>query len=671
MEMADEQIRKEEGWKQSAIITPEVVEAERGQLENIWAEPRGLKGWFTTTNHKRIGLRTIITAFIFFLFGGILALFMRLQLMQPENGILGPDLYNQFFTTHGSSMMFLFAVPVMEGMGIYLVPLMVGTRNVAFPRMNAFGYYVYLIGGILLYVGLLLNTGPDAGWFAYVPLSGPEFSPGKRVDLWSQMVSLTEIAALIAAVEIIVTVLKQRAPGMSLNRIPLFVWAQVVTSFMVIFAMPAVMLASTLLAMDRLTNVGTHFFNQAEGGDPILWQHLFWFFGHPEVYIIFIPATGFVSMIITTFSRRKTFGYTALVLTMIATGFIGFGVWVHHMFATPLPQLGQSIFTASSLLIVIPNGVQIFCWLATLWAGKWNVKTPLIFVMGFFAIFVLGGLTGVMLASVPLDLQLHDTFFVVAHFHYVLIGGAVFPLFGAFYYWFPKWTGRLLSERAGIVNFLLMFVGFNLVFFPMHILGLNGMPRRIYTYIPETGWGHLNFLATVGAFIMGIGVAVFIGNVLYSRKYGSIAGDNPWGADTLEWSISSPPPDYGFQYIPVVQGRHAVWNRTPGAAVVTGLSLKKHEVLSTTIHDAAPQHKYELAGPSIFPFLLGIVVGAVFIGFIFTPWAMPVGVISCAIVLFGWFWSNSESSRPESRDRMVGRQDENSEAILRSGEVNT
>jgi cytochrome c oxidase subunit 1 len=648
----EEKIKEEKDRKQSSVITPETIESERRELEKTWAEPGGVIGWFSNTNHKTIGLRIICTAFVFFILGGILALLMRLQLMRPENGVLGPDLYNQFFTTHGTTMMFLFAVPVMEGMGIYLVPMMVGTRNVAFPRMNALGYYVYLIGGILLYVGLILNVGPDAGWFAYVPLSGPEFSPGKRVDLWSQMVSLTEISALIGAVEIITTVFKQRAPGMSLNRIPLFVWAQVVTSFMVIFAMPAVMLASSLLSMDRMMNVSTHFFNQAEGGDPILWQHLFWFFGHPEVYIIFIPATGFVSAIITTFARRRVFGYTALVLTMIATGFIGFGVWVHHMFATPLPQLGQSIFTASSMLIVIPNGVQIFCWLATLWSGKWNLKTPLVFVLGFFAIFVMGGLTGVMLASVPLNLQLHDTFFVVAHFHYVLIGGAVFPLFGAVYYWFPKWSGRLLSEKAGMVNFILLFVGFNLVFFPMHILGLSGMPRRVYTYIPETGWTNLNLLATAGAFVMGIGALVFVGNVLYSLKFGARAGDNPWGADTLEWSTTSPPPEYNYQYIPVVEGRHAIWEKTDRAAVVTGLSVRIREILSTTIHDAAPEHKYELAGPSIIPFLMSLVIGATFIGFIFTPWAMPAGLIGSFVVLFAWFWSNSTAHRPFTNDEM-------------------
>ena len=640
--MTDERLDK----KQSDVLTAETLEEERRDLEITWAQRKGIIGWLSNVDHKSIGLRTIVTAFIFFGCAGILALLMRLQLARPENNVLGPDLYNQFFTTHGTAMMFLFAVPVMEGMGIYLVPLMIGTRNVAFPRMNAMGYFVYLISGTLLFTGLLLNIGPDMGWFAYVPLSGPEYGIGKRVDLWSQMVSLSEIAALIGAVEIITTVFKQRAPGMSLNRIPLYVWSMVITSFMVVFAMPAVMLASTLLSMDRLTNVSTHFFNHAEGSDPILWQHLFWFFGHPEVYIIFIPATGFVSAIITTFTRRKMFGYTALVLTMISVGFIGFGVWVHHMFATPLPQLGQSIFTASSMLIVIPNGVQLFCWIATLWMGRWNIKTPLVFVLGFFAIFVLGGLTGAMLASVPLDLQLHDTFFVVAHFHYVLIGGAVFPLIGAIYYWFPKFTGRMMSERAGMVNFAFLFVGFNLVFFPMHILGLNGMPRRVYTYLPETGWGDLNMLATIGAFTMSIGVLLLISNALYSLKRGRVAGDNPWGADTLEWSIQSPPPSYNYQNIPVVQGRHALWERTANAPVVTGLHTRIREVLCTTIHDAAPERRYELSGPSLIPLMLALFTGASFIGFMFTPWSIPAGMVLCAVGFLIWFWSNSVEHRP-------------------------
>src|SRR3954471_21342139 len=549
-------------------VSAEADQREHVELDLTWRRRPGLLGWFETTNHKDIAIRYIVTAFFFFGLAGILALLMRIQLAFPEYQFIGPDLYNQFFTVHGTTMMFLFAVPITEAFGLYLVPLMVGTRNVALPRLNAFGYYTYLAGGILLYAGLFTNTGPDTGWFSYVPLAGPQFSPGKRVDFWAQMITLTEIAGLTTAVEIIVTVFKQRAVGMSLNRIPLFVWAMVVTSFMVIFAMPSVMLASGYLAMDRLAHVNTHFFNPGEGGDALLYQHIFWFFGHPEVYIIFIPATGFVSSIVPTFARRKIFGYTALVLALISIAFIGFGLWVHHMFATPVPELGQSFFTAASMIIALPSGIQIFCWIATLWGGRPQLKTPLLWVSGFAALFVFGGLSGIMLASVPIDLQVHDTYFVVAHFHYVLIGGAVFPLFGAFYYWFPKWTGRLLNESLGKLNFWLFFIGFNLTFFPMHILGLHGMTRRIYTYVAETGWGNLNLLATIGAAIMGLSILVFFGNLAWSRRRGKVAGNNPWGAGTLEWTTTSPPPAYNYLYPPTVNGRYPGWEQTD-APIVT------------------------------------------------------------------------------------------------------
>jgi cytochrome c oxidase subunit 1 len=439
-----------------------------------------------------------------------------------------------------------------------------------------------------------------------------------------------------------------RAPGMTLNRIPLFVWAQVITAFMIIFAMPAVMLASGLLASDRL--IDTHFFNPAEGGDAILYQHLFWFFGHPEVYIIFIPALGFISPIIITFARRKIFGHLALVLSLISTAFIGFGLWVHHMFATPIPQMGQSFFSAASMMIAIPSGVQIFCWIATLWGGKLNMKTPLYFVLGFFVIFVLGGLTGVMQASVPLDLQLHDTFFVVGHFHYVLIGGAVFPLFGAFYYWFPKWTGRMLSEWAGRWNFWLMFVGFNLVFFPMHILGLNGMPRRVYTYLPETGWGTLNLIASIGAFILASGVAVFVINVFWARRAGVIAGNNPWAADSLEWSITSPPPHYNFHNIPVVQGRYPIWQATEDAPVVRGLSTTKRETLVTSVMDAQPELRFDIPGPSIWPVMVALGAATALIPGIFTPWAFLVGAILTGAALTCWFFGDPNYENKTARE---------------------
>jgi cytochrome c oxidase subunit I+III len=614
---------------------------ERGELEQAWARPPGFIGWLVSTNHKDIGLRYIVTAFCFFALAGVLALMMRLQLARPESHFLSADRYNQFFTVHGTTMMFLFAVPVMEGMALYLVPLLVGTRNVAFPRLNAFGYYIYLVGGLLLYVGLFTNTGPDTGWFSYVPLSGPQYASGKRVDLWSQMITLTEISALVGGVQVITTVFKQRAPGMNLNRIPLMVWAQVVTAFMVLFAMPAVMVASGLLAMDRLAHVNTHFFNPAEGGDALLYQHLFWFFGHPEVYIIFLPATGFTSSIVMTFARRRIFGHLPMVLSLIATGFIGFGLWVHHMFATPIPYMGQSFFTGSSMMIAIPNGIQIFCWLATLYGGKPQFKTPLIWVAGFITVFVLGGLTGIMLASVPIDLQVHDTFFVVAHFHYVLIGGAVFPLFGAIYYWFPKWTGRMLSETLGKWHFWLFFVGFNLTFFPMHILGLHGMTRRIYTYLTETGWGNLNLMATSGALLMSVAALVFLANVIRSLKKGAIAGPNPWAAPTLEWATESPPPRYNYVFLPTVQSGYPLWE-DKDAPVVSGLATTHRELLNTTMLDAAPDHLFDIATDSIWPLLLAFAAGGSFISAIFTPWGIIVGAVLSLIILVLWFWRGNE-----------------------------
>lgn len=614
-------------------------------LERVWRRAPGVIGWLASTDHKHIGMRYIVTAFAFFLLAGLLAVAMRLQLALPENHLVGPDRYNQLFTVHGTTMMFLFAVPVLEGIALYFVPIFVGTRNVAFPRLNAYGYFVYAGGGILLYVGLLLNIGADAGWFAYPPLSGPNYSPGKRVDFWSQMITLTEISALIGAVQIVVTVLKQRAPGMALNRIPIIVWSEVVQAFMILFAMPSVMMVSTMLSLDRLTNVSTQFFNPAEGGDVLLYQHFFWFFGHPEVYIIFIPATGFVSMIVTTFARRSLFGYTALVLSLIATSFIGFGLWVHHMFATPVPELGKSFFTGASALIAIPSGIQIFCWLATLTLGKPHFRPPLVWVCGFIALFVLGGLSGVMLASVPIDRQVHDTYFVVAHFHYVLIGGMVFPLFGIIHYWFPKWTGRMLDERLAGWQFGLFFVGFNLTFFPMHQLGLAGMPRRVYTYGEQTGWGTLNLLATAGGAVMGISVLLFLINVWRSRRHGAVAGHDPWGGPTLEWATSSPPRPYNFPRLPTVAGRDALWDQTPDTPVITGLATDKRVALSTTIMDAQPEHIHELKQDSIWPFVLSIATFGTILGVIFHPIALPVGLAVAYPILFVWFWRGAEPSR--------------------------
>jgi cytochrome c oxidase subunit 1 len=614
----------------------------RQQLEKTWYVPTGLIGWLSVVDHRSVARRYIVTAFAFFVFAGLLAVLMRIQLAVPNNHFLGPDLYNQVFTTHGTMMMFLFAVPVMEAMGVYLVPLMIGARNIAFPRLNTYSYFVYLAGGVMLTVTMLLNTAPDAGWFAYVPLSGPDYSPGKRSDFWAQLITFTEVSGLAVSVELVATIFKTRAPGMSLNRMPLFVWAMLVTAFMVIFSMPSVVTASSFLLLDRL--VGTHFYNPAEGGDSLLWQHLFWFFGHPEVYIIFIPALGMVSSIISTFTGRPVFGYTAMVLALVATGFIGFGLWVHHMFATGLPQLGLTYFTAASMIIAIPSGIQIFCWIASLWRGRPRFETPLLFVLGFIVIFVLGGLSGVTLASVPFDLQVHDTYYVVAHFHYVLLGGAVFPLIGGIYYWFPKMTGRMMNESLGKVSFWLLFAGFNITFFPMHILGFEGMPRRVYTYPAEMGWGGLNLTASLGAVLLAIGGVVFLINVVRSYAWGAIATDNPWNAGTLEWGTTSPPPVYNFLHIPVVEGREALWERSADAPVVVGIRSDCREVLITDVMDAEPSNKSTYPEPTIWPFLCAMATNVFFLGSIFTPWALPIAVVPLAITLIGWFWPKSEAA---------------------------
>jgi cytochrome c oxidase subunit I len=606
------------------------------QLDHVWKTPRGVLAALATVDHKIIGKRYIVTAFVFLALGGVLAMLMRLQLSRPEARVLDADLYNQVFTVHGANMMFLFAVPVMEAMAVYLVPLMVGTRNIAFPRLNAFSYWIYLAGGIMLWTALALDMGPDIGWFAYVPLSGPQYGAGKRADMWAQMITFTEVSALAVAVEIVVTIFKQRAPGMSLNRIPLFVWSMLVTSFLIILAMPAIMVASTSLILDRL--VGTHFYNVAEGGDVLLWQHLFWFFGHPEVYIIFLPAVGMVSAIVATFARRPVFGYLPLVLALIATGILAFGLWVHHMFVTGLPRLGESFFTASSMAIAVPSGIQIFCWLITLWEGRPVLKTPLLFVYAFIFTFVIGGLTGVMVASVPFDTQVHDTYFVVAHFHYVLIGGAVFPLLGAIYYWYPKIVGRMMSERIGRWVVGLLFVGFNLTFFPMHLLGLQGMPRRIYTYQPEMHWGGVNLFISLSACVLALGFLLFFWDAVRSVRRGPPAGDNPWNAATLEWATTSPPPSYNFARIPVVSSAHPLWDESAGLAVATGLRIDRREIVISTVADARPEARESSPRNSIWPLLTAIVTSIMLIASVFTPWAVVWGSIPIAIALIGWFW---------------------------------
>jgi len=615
------------------------------RLERTWRRPPGIIGWLSTVDHKEIGRRYIVTALIFLALGGVLSLIMRLQLARPDNTLVSASRYNELFTMHGSTMMFLFAVPVMEGVAVYIIPLMLGTRSTAFPRLNAFSYYMYLFGGLMLWVAFALNIGPDIGWFAYTPLSGPQFSPGKRADVWAQMITFTEVSALAAAVVLVATILKTRAPGMTLARMPLFAWAMLVVACMIIFAMPSIALCSGMLISDRL--VGTQFYNSWEHGDALLWQHLFWFFGHPEVYIIFLPATGFVSVIVETFCRRPVFAYPVVVLALISTGILAFGLWVHHMFATGLPRVGYSFYTAASMSVAIPTGLQIFCWLATMWDGRPRLQVPMLYVVGFIVTFVIGGLSGVIIAAVPLDLELHDTYFIVAHFHYVLIGGAVFPLLGILTYWFPKITGRMMSETLGKVGFWILFLGFQLAFFPMHFAGLLGMPRRVYTYPAGQGLELPNLLSTIGAFAVASAVLIFVINGIVSLYRGAIAPPNPWDASTLEWAVSSPPPVYNFEHIPVVESRTPLWDEKGDLPVVTGLRVDDKETLLTTVVAATPDLREPIPQASPWPFIAAIATAVFFITSIFSPWAIVFGAIPTAIAIAAWFWPKELKRNPE------------------------
>jgi cytochrome c oxidase subunit I+III len=613
-------------------------------LERTWSPPPGFIGGLSAVNHRTVGRRYILTALFFFLVAGVQALLMRTQLASSELEVLDAQLYNEMFTLHGSAMMFLFAVPMLTGVGLYFTPLLIGARDMVFPRLAQFSYFVYLISGLTLLWSFVVGYAPDGGWFAYTPLTGPSYSPGPALDYWVTAVTFLEIAALAAAVELIVTVMKLRAPGMSMSRVPLFVWAQLVTALMIVFAMPPLILASIMLGLDRMA--GTHFFHAEAGGDPVLWQHLFWVFGHPDVYIILIPALGIISMVVPVVARTRMRGYTLLVLSFVAVGFLSFGLWVHHMFAVGLPVMGLNFFAAASMMIAVPSGVQIFSYIATLWRGRIVVTTAYLFVVGFIVTFVLGGITGVMVASVPFDWQAHDTYFVVAHFHYVLIGGGVFPLFAGAYHWYPKLTGRRLSETLGRWNFWLMLIGINLTFFPMHLLGFWGMPRRVYTYRAELGWDGLNALATAGAFVFAAGVLVFVWNILWSRRFGAAAGNDPWGGGTLEWSIPSPPPVYNFRFAPTVRSREPLWEQedlhpTNMDAHEAGLDLfdprePRRETLATTVLDGLPDFRRVLPGPSFWPMGLSIAVAILFIGSILDLVLVPIGAFLAFLALLGW-----------------------------------
>jgi cytochrome c oxidase subunit I+III len=634
----------------TAVAAPPVARPEGAvgeTFEETWADPRGFLGQFRSINNIPIARRYMVTAFAFFLVGGAEAALLRIQLGTPENTFLDPETYNQIFTMHGTTMMFLFVIPFVEAIANYMLALQVGARDLPFPRLTALSYWTYLWGGLFLYASFLFGAAPDGGWFSYLPLNNRQFSPGVNMDFWDIGLSVAEIAALGASAEMIVGVLRARAPGMSLDRIPYFAWAMLVTAVMILFAFTPLIVGTAMLELDRKGLTG--FFETSAGGDPLLWQHIFWVFGHPEVYIMFVPAVGLVSHMVQTFTRRPLVSYTALVLATVATGVISFGLWVHHMFTTGVNHAAMSLFTAASLLIVIPNGVQVFTWIASLWAGRPVWRTPMRFVMGFLVIFILGGMTGVMTAVVPFDAQVHDSYFVVAHFHYVLIGGVIFPLIGALYYWLPKVTGRMLSERVGKWNFWTMFVFFNVAFFPMHIAGMLGMPRRVYTYPAGMGLEIPNLISTIGAVGFALGVLLFVGNALWSFRRGPRAGPNPWGGDSLEWSEDSPPADAQFARLPVVRSRNPMWDQDDFGP----RSEEEAEKLRPLDHGPAhwrgtlvvrpvtgePLAIVHMPASTYWPFVLSLGMLALFVAALIEDQVLFwVGVGISAVALTGWFW---------------------------------
>ncbi len=509
-----------------------------------WKRGR-VASWITTVDHKRIGILYIVTSLVFFGLGGLLALLMRAQLATPNEHFVTKDSYDQLFTMHGTTMVFLVVVPILAGFGNFLVPLMIGARDMAFPRLNAFSYWMFLLGGIVLYSSWLSNGGaPSCGWTCYAPLSENAYSQGHGVDLWILSLHILTIASLAGAVNFIATIVNMRAPGMSWLRLPLFVWAMLAYAAMLVLVLPALSAGLTLLLLDR--RVGTHFFIPDKGGSALLWQHVFWFFGHPEVYIMILPAMGIVSEIIPVFSRKPVFGYKAIAFSTVGIAFISMLVWAHHMYAVGLPWGLQAFFMISSMAVAVPTGVKIFNWLATTWRGNLIFDTPMLFALGFIGVFTAGGLSGIFLAAFPVDWQVTDSYYVVAHLHYVLFGGAIFGIFAGLHYWWPKMFGRLLDERLGKWSFWLMLVGFNVAFFPMHMLGLLGMPRRIYTYGHGGLWEWYNLTSTIGSGIMSLGILVFIANVIRTSRTGRRAGNDPWLADTLEWYTTSPPPPENF-----------------------------------------------------------------------------------------------------------------------------
>ena len=614
----------------------------RSKLLALWETPPGLLGALSSVDHKEIGIRYIITAFAFLVAGGLEAAVMRAQLVWSNRHLLSPEQYDQLFTMHGMTMIFLYAGPVLSGFSNYLWPLLLGARDMALPRLNALSYWIFLFAGIFLYASFVMGFGPDNGWFNYVPLAARVYDAGPNIDFYALGMILLGISTTVGAINFIVTFLRMRAPGMSINRVPILIWGTLTASVANVFAIPAVSLAFFLLWMDR--NVGTHFFDVSAGGQPLLWQHLFWMFGHPWVYAIVLPAMGMVSDGLPVFCRRPLVGYTLVALATVATMVLGFGVWVHHMFATGLPTISLSFFSAASIIIVVPSAVGVFAWLATIWTGKPVFTTAFLFFASFIVLFTIGGVSGYMTGSVPVDWQLTDTYFVVAHLHYVLIGINVFPVVGATYFWFPKMTGRLMSERLGRWNFWTMFVGFNLGFFPMHISGLLGMPRRVYTFAEGMGWDWLNLITTLGSYVFALGVLLFFINVLVSLRRGRTAGDNPWDAPTLEWATTSPPPPYNFAVVPVVASRHPLWeDRLEGtmkSSLHTGLVLSHgRESLGTGVLDADPEIILKMPRESFSPLVLTLCLTGFFIGLLAHLWWLAVLFLAGAgTAVLVWLW---------------------------------
>ena len=517
-----------------------------------------LWSWLATVDHKRIGALYLGTALFWFLVGGLEAVIMRMQLQGPNGQVVSAQVFNQLFTMHGTTMVFLAIMPLSAAFFNFLIPLQIGARDVAFPRLNAFSYWVYLLGSLFMNFGWLVQAAPDGGWFGYAPLTTRQFSPGLNIDFWLVGLQILGISSLAAAFNFITTIINLRAPGMNLMRMPMFTWMSFVVQFLLVLAFPVITIALVFLMFDRF--FGTTFYAIAAGADPLLWQHLFWIFGHPEVYILILPAFGLVSEVLPTFSRKPLFGYPVMVYSGVLIGFLGFGVWAHHMFAVGMGPIADSVFALSTMLIAIPTGVKIFNWIFTMWGGVVRFTVAMKFAIALVALFTIGGISGIMHSSPPADLQQTDTYFIVAHFHYVLFGGSMMGIFAGLYLYFPKLTGRLLSERIGNWHFWLTFIGMNLTFFPMHFSGLLGMPRRIYRYDAGQGWDLFNLMSSIGSYILAIGTAFLVWNIYRSLKRGEIAGNDPWGGPTLEWSIPSPPPEYNFAAIPRVTSRYPLWD---------------------------------------------------------------------------------------------------------------